>query len=80
MPEDIKLEVFWYERRPGARRPSVDRKTPRALPPPGAVAHQPITRATSEDGDAVAANGRNPHVIFHNYRRGYAVCEVSRRE
>lgn len=34
----------------------------------------------SEDGVAVAANGRNPHVIFHNYRRGYAVCEVNHRE
>jgi len=34
----------------------------------------------SEDGLAVAANGRNPHVIFHNYRRGYSVCHVSRSE
>jgi alkaline phosphatase D len=29
---------------------------------------------------AVAANDRNPHVIFHNYRRGYVVCDVSRSE
>jgi alkaline phosphatase D len=34
----------------------------------------------SKDGLAVAANGRNPHIIFHNNRRGYAVCEVSQRE
>jgi alkaline phosphatase D len=34
----------------------------------------------SEDGQLVAANGRNPHVIFHNYRRGYCTCEVGRRE
>lgn len=32
----------------------------------------------SEDGIAVAANGRNPHVIFHNYRRGYSLCHVNR--
>jgi alkaline phosphatase D len=36
--------------------------------------------AVSEDGIAVAANGRNPHVIFHNYRRGYSVCRVNRSE
>jgi alkaline phosphatase D len=31
----------------------------------------------SEEGELVLGNGRNPHVLFHNNRRGYAVCELS---
>lgn len=34
----------------------------------------------SEDGLAAAANGRNPHIIFHNYRRGYVRCEITPQE
>lgn len=32
---------------------------------------------SSEDGINAFANGRNPHLLFHNYRRGYVSCELT---
>ncbi len=34
----------------------------------------------TEEGELVLGNGRNPHVLFHNFRRGYVVCDITRRE
>lgn len=31
----------------------------------------------SSEGERVLFNGRNPHVLFHNWRRGYVVCELT---
>lgn len=33
----------------------------------------------SAEGRRVLSNGRNPHVLFHNWRRGYVVCELTPR-
>lgn len=34
----------------------------------------------SDEGERVLFNGRNPHVLFHNFRRGYVVCELTPRD
>jgi alkaline phosphatase D len=34
----------------------------------------------TEEGELVLGNGRNPHVLFHNFRRGYVVCDITRKE